>query len=42
MILFSAASDVIDLRDGRVDAVLAKMDVGTLPSVIRRVLAVPS
>jgi DNA-binding NarL/FixJ family response regulator len=39
VILFSAAQDVIDLRehDG-VDAVLAKMDIGELPAVIRRVL----
>lgn len=37
VILFSA-SDVIDLREHAVDAVLAKMDVGELPTVIRQVL----
>ena len=43
VIIFSAAQDVVDLRDPAssdvVDAVLAKMDIGDLPSVIRRVLA---
>ena len=39
VILFSAAEDVIDLRDGMVDAVLPKMDISALPGVVRRVLA---
>ena len=39
VILFSAVTDVIDLRDHPVDAVVAKMDVGDLASVVRRVLA---
>ena len=39
VILFSAATDVIDLREHPVDAVVAKMDVGELPTVIRQVLA---
>ena len=38
VIIFSAAQDVIDLRDGRIDAVVAKMDIGDLPSIVRRVL----
>ena len=39
VIMFSAAQDVIDLREhAGVDAVLAKMDIGSLPTVIRRVL----
>lgn len=39
VIMFSAAQDVIDLRDHvGVDAVLAKMDIGELPAVVRRVL----
>jgi DNA-binding NarL/FixJ family response regulator len=38
VILFSAAADVIDLREHRVDAVVSKMDVADLPSVIRRVV----
>jgi DNA-binding NarL/FixJ family response regulator len=42
VILFSAADAVIDLRDGRVDAVVSKMDLVTLPEVARRVLAAPS
>ena len=39
VILFSAAQDVIDLRDGSVDAVVPKMEIGDLPAVVRRVLA---
>ena len=41
VIIFSAAKEVIDLRDHDegVDAVVAKMDIGELPAVIRRVLA---
>jgi DNA-binding NarL/FixJ family response regulator len=39
VILFSAADDVIDLREHSVDAVLGKMDIGDLPTVARRVLA---
>ena len=38
VVLFSAVTDVIDLRDHPVDAVVAKMDVGDLASVVRRVL----
>ena len=39
VIMFSAAQDVIDLRDhAGVDAVLAKMDIGELPAIVRRVL----
>lgn len=39
VILFSAAKDVIDLREHVVDAVVSKMDIGELPSIIQRVLA---
>ena len=39
VILFSAAQDVVDLRDHAVDAVVAKMDSGELPAIIQRVLA---
>lgn len=38
VILFSAADTVIDLRDSNVDAVVSKMDLGSLPDVARRVL----
>lgn len=37
LIIFSAA-DVIDLREGRVDAFLPKMDIDELPAMIRRVM----
>ena len=37
LIIFSAA-DVVDLRAGRVDAFLPKMDIDELPATIRRVL----
>lgn len=39
VILFSAADDVIDLRDDRVDAIVAKTDLTALPEVAHRVLA---
>jgi DNA-binding NarL/FixJ family response regulator len=39
VILFSAGDAVIDVRDSSVDAVVSKMDLGTLPDVARRVLA---
>jgi two-component system nitrate/nitrite response regulator NarL len=42
VIIFSAADDVIDLRDPRVDAVLPKMEIGQLPATVRRVLAATS
>lgn len=38
LIIFSASADVLDLRDGRVDAFLPKMDIDELPAMIRRVL----
>jgi DNA-binding NarL/FixJ family response regulator len=41
VILFSAAKDVIDLREHPVDAVVSKMDIGDLPGIIQRVLAAP-
>lgn len=37
LIIFSAA-DVVDLREGRVDGFLPKMDIDELPAMIRRVL----
>jgi DNA-binding NarL/FixJ family response regulator len=37
LIIFSA-TDVVDLRAGRVDAFLPKMDIDELPATIRRVL----
>jgi DNA-binding NarL/FixJ family response regulator len=42
VILFSAGDAVIDIRDSSVDAVVSKMDLGTLPDVARRVLAASS
>ena len=39
VILFSAAETVIDLREHRVAAVVAKMDIDELPTIIRRVMA---
>lgn len=38
VILFSASDDIVDLREHRVDAVVSKMDIATLPDVVRRVL----
>jgi CheY-like chemotaxis protein len=38
LIIFTASADVIDLRDGRADAFLAKIDIDELPATIRRVL----
>lgn len=40
VIIFSAAQDVIDLRDGRFDAIVPKMHINELPGIIRRMLAV--
>ena len=36
VIIFSAVEDVIDLREGRVDAFVPKMAINELPAVIRR------
>ena len=38
VIIFSASADVLDLRDGHIDAVLSKMAIDELPAIIRRVL----
>jgi hypothetical protein len=40
LVLFSANSDIIDLRDSPVDAVLAKTDISRLPEVVHRLLDV--
>jgi hypothetical protein len=42
VVLFSAATDVVDLREHRIDAVVPKMELGDLPDVIRRVMAAPA
>ncbi|MEA3076566.1 MAG: two-component system, NarL family, nitrate/nitrite response regulator NarP [Actinomycetota bacterium] len=38
LILFSANSDVIDLRDSVVDAVVAKTEIARLPEIAHRLL----
>jgi CheY-like chemotaxis protein len=38
LVLFSANSDVIDLRDSAIDAVLAKTEIARLPEVVHRLL----
>ena len=39
VIIFTAAQDVIDLRDERADAFVPKMEINELPAIVRRVLA---
>lgn len=39
VIIFSAADDAIDLREGRVDAFVPKMDINELPAIIRSLRA---
>jgi two-component system NarL family response regulator len=38
LILFSANSDVIDLRDSPIDAVLPKTEIARLPEIVHRLL----
>ena len=38
VILFSAADHVIDLRDGRIDALVSKADINDLAEIAHRVL----
>jgi DNA-binding response OmpR family regulator len=40
VILFSANDDVIDLRDGTIDAIVAKTDLSHLPEIALRILEV--
>ena len=38
VILFSAVDDVIDLRDGSIDAIVLKTDLSQLPEIALRIL----